>query len=73
MRQWFLVVQRSNATGAATPEELYGFRAEDVIEVHKYKNGTGQGLWLRLQDGRVFDTDGRPSEPEREWYEHKQQ
>jgi len=62
-------VQDNCATQAATPEEFYGFTAEDVAHVHLYKEGVGRGVWFRLNDGRVVDVIGQPSQPETHWYE----
>jgi hypothetical protein len=53
---------------AQEPEEFYGFRAEDVAEIHFQKHGTGRGVWYRLKDGRVIDAIGKPSERDRSWY-----
>jgi hypothetical protein len=69
MSTWHRFARENRATQAATPEEFYGFNAEDVARVHLYKQGIGKGVWFRLNDGRVFDFTGKPSEPERHWYE----
>jgi hypothetical protein len=61
--------QDQRATPAATPEEFYGFTAEDVVHVHLYKQGVGKGVWFRLKDCRVVDVVGQPSQPESHWYE----
>jgi len=61
--------QVRSRTKAKTPEEFYGFRPEDVVELHNRKHGAKYGAWWRLKDGRVFDIAGRPSEPARHWYE----
>jgi hypothetical protein len=65
MRAYFVVLRTLGRTDAATPEELYGFRAFDVSEIHFYKAGAGRGVWYRLKDGRVFDSLGRPSRRDR--------
>ena len=49
-------------------EAFYGFKPTDVVNLHFDKNGTGEGVWFRLRDGRVFDQKGEPSEKESEWY-----
>jgi hypothetical protein len=64
----FLRLREAWKTQANGPEELYGFRPEDVAEMHLNKQGFGRGLWYRLKDGRVFDAAGQPSRPERYWY-----
>ena len=53
---------------ALDPEQFYGFRPADVVEIHFYKQGFGKGLWYRLKDGRVISALGKPSNPERYWY-----
>lgn len=70
MRLQFLHLHRRGKTrGTATPEEFYGFRAEDVTEMYFHKHGEGPGgVWFRLKDGRVIDYRALPSQPEREWY-----
>lgn len=65
MRAYFVVLRTLGGTDAATPEELYGFRALDVSQMHFYKAGVGRGVWYRLKDGRVFDSLGRPSRRDR--------
>lgn len=67
MDAWFRQVQ--DKTRAKTPEQLYGFGAEEVVSIHHRKHGFGRGVWFRLKDGRVFDAAGRPSEKESEWYQ----
>ena len=69
MQALFEQLRRARASKASTPEELYGFRVENVVHVHLHKHGSGRGLWLRLDDGRVFDITGRPSEIDPAWYE----
>ena len=68
MRAYFVVLWTLRRTSALTPEELYGFSASDVSEIHRYKAGTGPGVWYRLKDGRVFDSLGRPSRRDRVSY-----
>jgi hypothetical protein len=53
-------------SGAApkTREEMYPFTPGDVAEVYFHKNGHGAGIWFRLNDARVFDAYGKPSESE---------
>ena len=65
MRAYFVVLRTLGRTDAATPEELYGFRASDVSEMHFYKAGAGRGVWYRLKNGLVFDSLGRPSRRDR--------
>lgn len=69
MQYRFNKLRQRRATRAATPEELFGFRAEDVTKIYLRKHGFGRGLWFRLKDGRVLDATGRPTHPERHWYE----
>lgn len=64
----FSELRRKGKTRAASPEQFYGFRAEDVIEMHFHKHGFGRGVWYRLKDGRVIDALGKPSHRERHWY-----
>lgn len=68
MRAYFVVLRTLRKTSALTPEELYGFSATDVSEIHRYKAGTGPGVWYRLKDGRVFDSLGRSSRRDRVSY-----
>ena len=63
MRAHFVVLRTHSRTGSArTAEEFYGFRAQDVIEMHYRKRGSGRGLWFRLRNGRVISAVGRPSQ-----------
>jgi len=68
MSAHFLRLRDAGKTGASGPQEFYGFRPEDVAEMHLHKQGFGRGVWYRLTDGRVFDAAGKPSHPERYWY-----
>lgn len=68
MRRQFLHLRRKRKTRARSPQEFYGFRAEDVSEIYLRKHGIGRGLWFRLKDGRVIDALGKPSERDRAWY-----
>jgi hypothetical protein len=69
METWFRVIRAKAQTKARTPEEFYGFRAEDVAAMHYRKHGFGRGVWFRLKDGRVVDAKGKSSEPDHIWYE----
>lgn len=55
----FLVMRLHGRTKARKLREFYGFGPEDVAELHSYKADVGEGLWFRLNDGRVFDAMGR--------------
>ena len=47
--------ETGKAGKARTPEEFYGFRPKDVVEMHFHKHGFGRGVWYRLKDGRVIE------------------
>jgi len=68
MQAHFTRLRERGKTGSATPEELYGFRPEEVIEMHFHQHGFGRGVWYRLKDGRVIDALGKPAHRERHWY-----
>ena len=68
MAAHFALLHKTGRSRARCPEEFYGFRPEDVVELHLYKQGFGRGVWFRLRDGRVIDAHGKPSHPERYWY-----
>jgi hypothetical protein len=68
MRAQFVVSRTMGKTRAATPEEFFGFKAADVIDLHFHKRGFGGGVWYRLKDGRVIDAQGRRSRRARSWY-----
>jgi hypothetical protein len=69
MRRQFEHLRKRGKAQASTPEEFYGFGPGDVIAVYAHKHGEGNGMWLRLKDGRVVDYLGKPSQPGAEWYE----
>lgn len=71
MRAHLLVLRTRTMTTARTPEEFYGFRAEDVECLHFQKRRFGAGIWFRLTDDRVVDALGRPSQRWRAWYDCK--
>jgi hypothetical protein len=68
MHGQFVSLRDGGKTHAASPEEFYGFQAEDVIEIHLHLHSFGSGVWYRLKDGRVIDALGKPSERDRAWY-----
>ena len=68
MREHFQLLRSKGKTDARAPEAFYGFRAEDVAEIHFHKQGFGRGVWYRLKDGRVINALGKPSERDRYWY-----
>jgi hypothetical protein len=68
MRVHYVLLHKTGKTRARSPEEFYGFRPEDVLELHLHKHGFGRGAWFRLKDGRVIDAHGNPSHRERYWY-----
>ena len=58
----FHELRESNLTRAANPQSLYSFSPEDVALIHFSKQGAGSGIWFRLEDVRVFDAYGKPSQ-----------
>jgi hypothetical protein len=69
MRAHFqILVFKGRAVASQTAEQFYGFRSEDVEEMHFCKHGFGRGVWYRLKNDLVIDALGKPSEVERHWY-----
>jgi len=68
MMKYFRFARGLHGTSAKTPEEFFGFTCNDVAMVYGHKMGTGEGMWFRLKDGRVFDAQARPDEPEAAYY-----
>jgi hypothetical protein len=68
MQKHFLAFKSVGRTRAGSPEGFYGFRAEDVIEMHFHQNGFGRGVWYRLKDGRVINVLGQEAPRDRAWY-----
>ncbi len=68
MKARFVVLRTLGRTNARSPEDLYGFRPQDVRELYVNKSGYGPGLWFRLNDGRVVDSTGRRSDRNRDRY-----
>ena len=62
MVKYFQWAGRQDKTAAQSPEEYFGFNPADVEAIHFHKQGTGEGAWFRLKDGRVFDKFARASE-----------
>jgi hypothetical protein len=42
-------------TKASSAEEYFGFEAAHVRTIHFHKQGVGDGVWFRLNCGRVVD------------------
>lgn len=68
MRHFQILRAKGKHRAAQSPEQFYGFRPEDVVEIHSHKQGFEPGVWYRLKDGRVINAIGKPSEPENSWY-----
>jgi hypothetical protein len=47
----------------AEPAAFFGFQPENVSAVHFLKSGAS-GVWLRLEDGRVFNRYGGIDDPD---------
>lgn len=51
------------------PCTYFGFSPDDVAQIHTHKKGVGDGVWFRLQDGRVIDKYGTTAEGDRSFYD----
>ncbi len=69
MAKPFMYCWTRDKTTAKCEVEFFGFRPEDVQEMHTHKQGAGPGNWFRLKDGRVIDEYALPSEPDRCYYD----
>jgi hypothetical protein len=69
MEMHFRVIKGLGLTEARSAEEFYGFHHNHVATFHSHKQGYGCGLFFRLHDGRVFDVQGRPHDPDLSWYD----
>jgi hypothetical protein len=47
-----------DANGELLWEHVFPFPPSDVAGIHTYKRGSGDGVWFRLRDGRVFSRFG---------------
>jgi hypothetical protein len=65
----FRQIKSLGLTAATTSWEFYGFRPTEIETIHFSKRGTGQGVWFRLRDGRVFDVFAWPDETDPSFYE----
>jgi hypothetical protein len=68
MKKHFLALRSVGRTHAESPESFYGFRAEDVIELHFHQNGFARGVWYRLKDRRVINVLGQEAPRDRARY-----
>jgi hypothetical protein len=69
MDRQFRVAQGQGLTNAKSAEEFFGFHYNNVAGVHYHKQGWGSGLFFRLHDGRVYDAQARPHDPDPSWYD----
>lgn len=69
MEKHYTVLKWLGWTEAASKEDFYGFAAADVVLVHGHKQGRGAGVFFRLRDGRVIDTEAREHDPDPGWYD----
>jgi hypothetical protein len=51
-------------------QRFFPFKPSDVVGIHISKQGTGPGVWFRLNDGTVFDMMGLPTDRDLKLYEH---
>lgn len=61
------------AAGAMKPGQkvdtpLFCFQPKDVEGIYTHKEGAGLGIWFRLKDGRVFDSQGKAAEDDPSFY-----
>lgn len=47
-----------NDDGDLLPEMFFPFHPSEVAGVHYHKTGSGDGVYFRLKDGRVFSSYG---------------
>jgi hypothetical protein len=64
MTKYFLTARLLERTTAGTPEEFYGFTADDVLTLHFEQLGGPGGIFFRLKDGRVFTWDAQLTDPD---------
>ena len=68
-KYWRLGVKMGLTTLETPVEKYFGFSAFDIVEMHHHKAGDGQGVWFRLDNGRVVDWQGVPSDPDPALYD----
>lgn len=59
----------ADALGLGLPRLRFPFRSRDVAEVHTHKDGVGDGVWFRLNDGRVFNCFAEEQLPDQSLYD----
>ena len=57
-------------TTASSPQEYFGFDPSQVMAIDFHKRGVGEGVWFRLQCGRVVDEVARACRRDPEIYDH---
>ncbi len=66
---WWLAVKHGRIPAGTTPEQFFGFRVIDIACMHVHLAGEGRGVWFRLDDGRVVDSNGEPAIADRSHYD----
>lgn len=69
MVKHFMYCWTQDKTTAKCEVEFFGFRPEDVQEMHTHKQGAGRGNWFRLKDGRVIDKFAQPAVSDPAYYD----
>jgi hypothetical protein len=69
MVKYFQWAWRRDKTAAHSPEEYFGFSPDDVQSIHFHLQGTGDGAWFRLKDGRVIDKFAQPAVSDPAYYD----
>jgi hypothetical protein len=69
MRDQLSMIRGARETGVMDPVQFYGFHPQEVDEIHFDKQGDGDGLWFRLNNGLVIDASGKPCDPDPALYD----
>ena len=52
-------------------EAVFGVMPSEIVGVHTYKKGAGDGIWFRLKDDRVLDKTGAEDDSDPGLYDTK--
>ena len=58
-----------DSNGDLKPEQVYPFRPDEIEGVHTHQIGHGDGVFIRLKNGRVFNKYGEEEEADLALYD----
>jgi hypothetical protein len=69
MNKFYRLAKAQGHTCAESAQEFFGFHYNHVVGLYYQRNGHHSGFFFCLHDGRVFDEQARPHDPDASGYD----